>query len=65
MESTKQVVPGHIKVAIVTLKIAMMQVVEVVCINPKLVNLNPVEARVSPSRTDTSMEQMETGMNRM
>jgi len=65
MESTKQVVPGHIKIAIVTLKIAMMQVMEVVCINPKLVNLNPVEACVSPSRTDTSMEQMETGMNRM
>ncbi len=65
MESPEEVVPGHIKVAIVTLKIAMMQVVEVVCINPKLVNLNPVEARVSPSRTDASMEQMETGMNRM
>ena len=65
MESTKQVVPRHIKVAIVTFKIAMMQVVEVVCINPKLVDLNPVEARVTPSRTDASMEQMETGMNRM
>ena len=65
MESPEEVVPGHIKVAIVTFKIAMMQVVEVVCINPKLVNLNPVEARVSPSRTDASMEQMETGMNRM
>jgi hypothetical protein len=65
MESTKQVVPRHIKVAIVTFKIAMMQVVEVVCINPKLVDLNPVEARVTPSRTYSSMEQMETGMNRM
>ena len=65
MESTKQVVPRHIKVAIVTFKIAMMQVVEVVCINPKLVDLNPVEAHVTPSRTDASMEQMETGMNRM
>ena len=65
MESPEEVVPGHIKVAIVAFKIAMMQVVEVVCINPKLVNLNPVEARVSPSRTDASMEQMETGMNRM
>ena len=65
MESPEEVVPGHIKVAIVTLKIAMMQVVEVVCINPKLVNLNPVEASVSPSRTDASMEQMKTGMNWM
>ena len=65
MESPEEVVPGHIKVAIVTLKIAMMQVVEVVCINPKLINLNPVEACMSPSRTNASMEQMKTGMNRM
>ena len=65
MESTKQVVPRHIKVAVVTFKITMMQVVEVVRINPKLVDLNPVEARVSPSRTDASMEQMKTGMNWM
>tara|TARA_B100001093_G_C26027430_1_gene676514 strand:- start:149 stop:253 length:105 start_codon:yes stop_codon:yes gene_type:complete len=34
MESPEEVVPGHIKVAIVTFKIAMMQVVEVVGINP-------------------------------
>ena len=65
MESTKQVVPGHIKVAIVTLKIAMMQVVEVVCIYSKIIYLNPVEACVSPSRTNASMEQMKTGMNWM
>ena len=65
MESPEEVVPGHIKVAIVTLKIAMMQVVEVVCINHKLINLNPVEACMSPSRTNASMEQMKTGMNWM
>ena len=65
MESTKQVVPRHIKVAVVTFKITMMQVVEVVRINPKLVDLNPIEARVSPSRADASMEQMKTSMNRM
>jgi len=65
MERTKQVVPGHIKVAIVTLKIAMMQVVEVVCVYSKFIYLNPVEACMSPSRTNASMEQMKTGMNRM
>ena len=65
MESPKKMVPGHIKIAIVAFKIAMMQVVEVVRINPELVNLNPVEACVSPSRTNASMEQMKTGMNWM
>ena len=65
MESPEEVVPGHIKVAIVTFKIAMMQVVEVVCINPKRVDLSPVEACMSPSRTNASMEQMKTGMNWM
>jgi len=65
MESTKQVVPRHIKVAVVTFKITMMQVVEVVCIYSKIIYLNPVEACVSPSRTNASMEQMKTSMNRM
>ena len=65
MESPEEVVPGHIKVAIVTLKIAMMQVVEVVCVYSKLIYLNPVEACMSPSRTNASMEQMKTGMNWM
>ena len=65
MESPEEVVPRHIKVAVVTFKITMMQVVEVVRINPKLVDLNPIEARVSPSRADASMEQMKTSMNRM
>ncbi len=65
MESPEEVVPGHIKVAIVTLKIAMMQVVEVVCVYSKFIYLNPVEACVSPSRTNASMEQMKTGMNWM
>ena len=65
MESTKQVVPRHIKVAVVTFKITMMQVVEVVRVYFKLTYLNPVEACVSPSRTNASMEQMKTGMNWM
>ena len=65
MESTKQVVPRHIKVAVVTFKITMMQVVEVVRVYFKLIYLNPVEACVSPSRTNASMEQMKTGMNWM
>ena len=65
MEGTKQVVPRHIKVAVVTFKITMMQVVEVVRVYFKLIYLNPVEACVSPSRTNASMEQMITGMNWM
>ena len=65
MESPEDVVPGHIKVAIVTFKIAMMQVVEVVCVYSKFIYLNPVEACMSPSRTNASMEQMKTGMNWM
>ena len=65
MESPEEVVPGHIKVAIVTLKIAMMQVVEVVGVYFKLIHLNLVESCVSPSRTNSSMEQMEAGMNWM
>ena len=65
MESTKQVVPRHIKVAVVTCKITMMQVVEVVRVYFKLIYLNPVEACVSPSRTNASMEQMKTSMNWM
>lgn len=65
MEGTKQVVPRHIKVAVVTFKITMMQVVEVVRVYSKFIYLNPVEACVSPSRTNASMEQMKTGMNWM
>ena len=65
MESTKQMIPRHIEVTVVAFKITMMQVVEVVCIYSKFIYLNPVEARVSPIRTDASMEQMKAGMNRM
>ena len=65
MESTKQMIPRYIEVTVVAFKITMMQVVEVVVFYFKLIHLNPVEACVSPSRTNSSMEQMEAGMNWM
>ena len=63
MESTKQVIPRHIEVAVVAFKITMMQVVEVVGVYFKLIYLNPVESCMPPGRTNSRMEQMEAGMN--
>ena len=63
MESTKQVIPRHIEVAVVAFKITMMQVVEVVGVYFKLIYLNPVESCMPPGGTNSRMEQMEAGMN--
>lgn len=56
MEGTKEVIPGHIKVAIVAFKVAMVKVVEIIGVNSKLVDLNPIKARVSPGRADSRVE---------